>query len=68
MNEAEIRQAAEMYALVAKMHAMNARIEGMKTANISEVASSGLPMYNEQAFISMHDELYIVAAKLKEEI
>jgi len=68
MNEAEIRMAASMYSLVAEMNALNARIEGMKVANMFEVANTGLPMYNEQAFVTLHNELYEISKKLESEI
>jgi len=51
MNKGEIRQLAKMYALVAKMNAINATIEGMKAEN-SRCLTKGLgPIHDRDAFL-----------------
>ena len=64
MNEGEIRQAALMYALIADMEAIKARVEGMKAYNNSGFDNS----YAEETFENYTCELEQIAKRLREEI
>ena len=68
MSEGEIRQNAQLYALVAEMHGVNAGIEGMKVAN-AERESQGYAMaYDEKSFNEAEKALCIIAERMRHEI
>ncbi len=65
MTEGEIRQNAQLMALVAEMYAINAWVEGMKAANIGNQNSA---TYDEGAFADASSDLAGLAEKMREEI
>jgi len=68
MHEGEIRQAAQMFALVAEMHSINASIEGMKSENTTRESQGYAMAYDDAAFNSCCKELEVIAKRLREEI
>lgn len=50
-------QEAMLYAALADMYAVNARVEGMKAANIDRDTRGEAPAYGEKDFRQAEDEL-----------
>jgi hypothetical protein len=65
MDEGTIRMAAQMWALIAEMNAVIARIEGMRAFNTGQLDGAG---YEESAFLSEEGALLEIAKKLRSEI
>ena len=68
MNESEIRQAAQMYALVAEMEAAKATIEGMKVENEHRTSQGLPPEFSSDYFFKADAELVRIAIRLRNEI
>ena len=68
MNEGEIRQAAMMYGLVAKMNALMAGIEAMKAENNLREIQGFSPAYGFQEFEQMKENLQGIAHCLQTKI
>ena len=68
MDEGTIRMQAQMFALVAEMEAIKARIEGMKAENQQREVLGHRISYNENAFIVCQLELEELSMRLREEI
>ena len=68
MNESEIRQAAQMYALVAEMEAVKAMIEGIKVENAHKTSQGLPPAYSSGYFFEAETELVKIASRLRDEI
>ena len=68
MNEGEIRQAAKMYALIAEMEAIKARIEGMKVENELRLSQGFSRAFNSTYFFKADVELMKIADRLRKEI
>ena len=68
MNEGEIRQAAKMYALIAEMEAVKARIEGMKVENEECIQQSKAIFYIRENFYEAEEALMKIADRLRKEI
>ena len=63
MEEGSIRAAAQMYALVAEMHAIVARIKGMEIEN----RFAGMALYDKYDFDKASQDLYGIAHALRTE-
>lgn len=68
MTDGEIRQAAQMYALVAEIETVKVFVEGMKAENAMRAFHGVTPAYNEAAFRITAEELAKLAKRLREEI
>ena len=68
MIEGEIRQLAGMYAFVAKMHAVNADIEGMKALNQHRLQRGETIAYTDTHFYEAAYQLNAIAKDLEEKI
>ena len=68
MNESEIRQAAKMYALIAEMEAVRARIEGMKVENELRYQQDLSYAYGGNHFKEAEEDLMKIADRLRDEI
>lgn len=55
---------AELARLIAQMHAVNARIEGMKALNTERAANGYALAYDEGAFFAEADELQDIARQV----
>lgn len=68
MNEGEIRQAAQMYALVAEMHGVVASVEGMKADNAEREAAGLAQAWPGGVFDDARQELENIAKLLRDTI
>lgn len=68
MDEGTVRMQAQMYALVAEMHAINASVEGMKAANTERESQGYAFAYDESVFDDARKELEEIATALREHI
>ena len=68
MNESEIRQAAQMYALVAEMEAVKSKIEGMKVENEYRISQGLSNAFSGYSFFKAETELVKIASRLRDEI
>jgi hypothetical protein len=68
MNGGEIRQAAKMYALIAEMEAVKARIEGMKVENELRTQQGLSNAYGGNHFMEAEEALMKIADRLRDEI
>jgi len=70
MNEGEIRQLAQLFALQAEMHAVVAEIEAVKivVANQKMLRKGGRPVCDEKAFEKARDELFSIAHAMRTKI
>lgn len=64
MEEGVVRMAAGMYAYVADMEAVKARIKAMETCNVGRDE----PLYGEEHFFHAEQELECIAKALREKI
>lgn len=67
-HEGVVRLEARMFALVAEMEAVKARIEAMKVDNEVQQANGGEPAWNVTSFLEMAGELEEIAKGLRTEI
>lgn len=68
MEEGTVRQAAQMYSLVAEMKAIEISVEGMKTLNSQRLSNSLSIAYSEDAFESSASDMREIANRLLREI
>ena len=68
MEEGEIRMLAGMNALVARMHAVNAEVEGMKALNQHRLQRGETIAYNDTAFFEAEGKLNAIVKDLEERI
>ena len=68
MNEAEIRQAAAMYALVAEMEAIKAEIEAMKADNQERESRGESLAWSGVMFKEASGQLSLISQRLRNEI
>ena len=68
MDEGSVRMQASMYALVAEMNAIQARIEGMKAENQQRESLCQSVAWNDEAFFAQQDKLEKIADRLRYEI
>jgi hypothetical protein len=68
MTEGEIRQAALMFSLVAKMEAVKSQIEGMKADNAIRKSRGKALSWNGTFFTDAAIELFEISRELKEKI
>lgn len=68
MNEGEIRQAANMYALVAMMEALKTRREGMLVDNADRTLRQVPLNYSEDSLFQIEEEFNLLADRFVKEI
>ena len=68
MEESEIRMLAGMNAMVARMHAVNAKVEGMKALNQYRLQLGETIAYTDAAFFEAEDKLNAIAKDLEGKI
>lgn len=68
MTEGEIRQLAQMYALVAEIEARKCDIEGMKAENMQRSLLGQSMAYDDLAFEEVSQRLMMIAKELRESI
>lgn len=67
-GEAEIRQDAAMWALVAELKAHEADLEGLWAENSIRLAEGMPPAYSEDSFFGIAQAMREIAKRLREEI
>jgi len=67
-GEAEIRQDAAMWALVAELKGHEADLEGLKAENAARLAAGGEPAYLGEQFWGISKAMRDIAERLRKEI
>lgn len=68
MDEATVRMAAQMWAIVAEMRAVEAQVEGMKAENQARMSCGHALAYNEGDFVGASSDLQNLANRLRTEV
>ena len=68
MEEGVVRMAAQMYALIAEMNSINAKVEGMKSENTTRESKGYSLAYDDEAFCDAARRLDAIACRLRKEI